>query len=408
MRPQDHDPEGRRRPRPATGARRVPPPRAPGAGVRRRPSRWPTRATSTWSRRRGVPYVGTFVDPSGRDLPNVVPAHAEERGPHRAVRLLPAEVPGREEGRRSSTPTSAACGPTPPSSREPLKKVGLRDRLRLRRAGHRPGLHRRGHQHAAARGREVVYLFAFEVNMHVRLARNMRQQNFEPPLKISNIGYNSKLIELLGDVANGWTNHIDLPADAQRGRAGPQPGARASSSRGTTGSTPARQIDLFPVTGWANAALFVEALRAIGPDVTRGRLLGQPGRHQDRPTAAASVRRSTRAPGRPRAASSSCGSRTGSGCGSTRARATSASSARRSATARCRNVDRSLDRRGARRSALEVAHQLGGDVDVLLDHLVDHAAWSSGAGSCGSRSGPPASPRAPEAGSRPSSGWRRR
>ena len=45
--------------------------------------------------------------------------------------------------------------------------------------------------------------------MHVRLARNMRQQNFEPPLKVSQIGYNSKLIELLGDIANGWTNHID-------------------------------------------------------------------------------------------------------------------------------------------------------------------------------------------------------
>ena len=58
-------------------------------------------------------------------------------------------------------------------------------------------------------GAQMVYLFAFEVNMHVRLARNMRQQNFEPPLKVGNIAYNSKLIELLGDISNGWMNHID-------------------------------------------------------------------------------------------------------------------------------------------------------------------------------------------------------
>src|SRR5207237_1988470 len=57
-------------------------------------------------------------------------------------------------------------------------------------------------------GAQVVYLFAFEVNMHIRMARSMRQQNFEPELKVSNIGYNSQLIKLLGDVANGWWNPI--------------------------------------------------------------------------------------------------------------------------------------------------------------------------------------------------------
>jgi len=110
------------------------------------------------------------------------------------------------------------------------------------------------------------------VNMHVRIARNMRQQNFEPALKVSNIGYNSKLVELLGDTANGWSNHIDhLPM------LNPDEPARSPALKEFltwhNRVYPGASIDLFPVTGWANAALFVEALRATGPDVTRAGLM---------------------------------------------------------------------------------------------------------------------------------------
>ena len=119
---------------------------------------------------------------------------------------------------------------------------------------------------------QMVYLFAFEVNMHVRLARNMRQQNFEPPLKVGNIAYNSKLIELLGDISNGWMNHIDhlpmLNAD--------EPARSPALREFLTWNQrvfPGAQIDLFPVNAWTSSALFAEALRAVGPDVTRERVL---------------------------------------------------------------------------------------------------------------------------------------
>ena len=36
---------------------------------------------------------------------------------------------------------------------------------------------------AQDQGVEFFYLFAFEVNMHVRMVRNMRQQNYDPPIK---------------------------------------------------------------------------------------------------------------------------------------------------------------------------------------------------------------------------------
>jgi ABC-type branched-subunit amino acid transport system substrate-binding protein len=119
---------------------------------------------------------------------------------------------------------------------------------------------------------QMVYLFAFEVSMHVRLARNMRQQNYEPPLKVGNIAYNSKLIDLLGDIANGWSNHIDyLPM------LNPDEPARSPALQEfitwNQRVFPGAQIDLFPVNAWSSSALFVEALRAVGADVTRERLL---------------------------------------------------------------------------------------------------------------------------------------
>ena len=54
---------------------------------------------------------------------------------------------------------------------------------------------------------QFLYLFAFEVNMHVRFARNMRQQNFYPPIKGANIAFNTRFTELLGRDGDGWENH---------------------------------------------------------------------------------------------------------------------------------------------------------------------------------------------------------
>jgi ABC-type branched-subunit amino acid transport system substrate-binding protein len=221
-----------------------------------------------------VPYVGTFVDTSGRDAPNVFPRsqkNVARTGPFvyyrreypdvKRLAFLYADV----GGVRANTP----------SSREPLKKVGYDIVYDSGARATDPDFTAEVINMQRARA-QAVYLFAFEVNMHVRIARNMRQQNFEPPLKISNIGYNSKLVDLLGDVANGWTNHIDHTPMLN----GDEPARSPALKEFLTWHNrvyPGSSIDLFPVTGWANAALFVEALRATGPDVTRARLLASLG-----------------------------------------------------------------------------------------------------------------------------------
>jgi ABC-type branched-subunit amino acid transport system substrate-binding protein len=217
-----------------------------------------------------VPYIGTFVDTAGREAPNVFPrsqANMARTGPYlyyrqkhpdvSRVAFLFADV----GGVRANTP----------AAREPLKKVGYEIVYDSGARATDPDFTAEVINMQRARA-QMVYLFAFEVNMHVRIARNMRQQNFEPPLKVSNIGYNSKLVDLLGDVANGWSNHIDHAPMLNADEPARSP-ALAEFLTWHDRVYPGASIDLFPITGWANAALFVEALRATGPDVTRARLL---------------------------------------------------------------------------------------------------------------------------------------
>jgi len=217
-----------------------------------------------------VPYIGTFVDTAGREAPNVyprTPKNVARTGPFlyyrqkypdvRKVAFLFADV----GGVRANTP----------ASREPLKRVGYEIVYDSGARATDPDFTAEviNMQRAQA---QMVYLFAFEVNMHVRIARNMRQQNFEPPLKVSLIGYNSKLVELLGDTANGWSNHIDYVPMLNPDEPARSPALKEFLTWNNR-VYPGASIDLFPVTGWANAALFVEALRATGPDVTRQRLM---------------------------------------------------------------------------------------------------------------------------------------
>jgi ABC-type branched-subunit amino acid transport system substrate-binding protein len=216
------------------------------------------------------PSSATFVAPAGREAGNVFPrtqTGVAQTGPFQYFRqqfpdvhkvaFLYADIGGVRDNA--------------PVSREAIKKVGFDIVYDSGAQSTAPDFTAEviNMQRAQA---QMVYLFAFEVSMHVRLARNMRQQNYEPPLKVGNIAYNSKLIDLLGDIANGWSNHIDyLPM------LNPDEPARSPALQEfitwNQRVFPGAQIDLFPVNAWSSSALFVEALRAVGADVTRERLL---------------------------------------------------------------------------------------------------------------------------------------
>lgn len=218
----------------------------------------------------GVPYVGTTVDPSGRTLPNALPKTLvgyANTGPFlyyrrhypdvKRVGFLFSDV----GGVRANTP----------ASREPIKKVGF-DIVYDSGAQVTSPDYTAEIINMRQNDVEMLYLFAVEVNMHVRLARNMRQQNWEPELKVSQIGYNSKLTELLGGVANEWSNHITYVPMLNADEPARSPELRVFLDWNRR-VFPGGQIDLFPVGGWGDADLFVDALRKLGPNVTRAGII---------------------------------------------------------------------------------------------------------------------------------------
>ena len=122
------------------------------------------------------------------------------------------------------------------------------------------------------KGVEFVYLFSFEVNMHVRFARNMKQQHFEPKIKGANIAFNDRFSDLLKGDGDGWVNVNNYlpfldPAELQR--------SKDVNDFITWNKRvfPGQQIDLFNVSGWGAAAYFVEALRRAGGEVNRTTIL---------------------------------------------------------------------------------------------------------------------------------------
>jgi len=218
----------------------------------------------------GVPYIGTFVDPAGRELPNTFPktqANVTDSGQlvyykqaHPDVTnagFLFADV----GGVRSNTPGVLAA----------MRKAGFN-------IVYNSGVQATSPDYTSEvinlrnRSADLIYLFAFEINMQVRFARNMRQQNWEPKVKVANIAYNSRLIGLLGDIANGWSNPITYQPVLDEAEPAKNQDL-ATFLEWNRRVFPNGQIDLFPVSGWAAAALFVEALRAVGGNVTRERLL---------------------------------------------------------------------------------------------------------------------------------------
>ena len=217
-----------------------------------------------------VPYVGSFVEPAGRAARNVFPRTRDgyaQTGPFAYFRQ---QYPNVKNVAFLFADVGGVRGNTP-SSREPIKRVGYNIVYDSGAQSTAPDFTAEVINMQRA-GTQMVYLFAFEVNMHIRLARNMRQQNFEPPLKVGNIAYNSKLIDLLGDISNGWMNHIDHLPMLNEDEPARSPALREFITWNER-VFPGAQIDLFPVNAWTSSALFAEALRAVGPDVTRERVL---------------------------------------------------------------------------------------------------------------------------------------
>ena len=223
--------------------------------------------------RTNAPYVSLSVDPSGRKLPSVWPKISDDlistgpfvwwrRGHPNAknASLLYADV----GGVKANVPGTVAA----------IKKAGFdlvqpAVAVRVTDPDYTGAV-----RNLQDKKVQFVYLFAFEVNMHVRFIRSMRQQNYDPEIKGSNIAFNNRFSQLLGRDGDGWENHLAHLPFLDPTEAGRSPAA-AQFLEWNNRVFPGSQLDLFPVAGWGRAAFFVQALRNVGGDVTRDKLLAE-------------------------------------------------------------------------------------------------------------------------------------
>jgi ABC-type branched-subunit amino acid transport system substrate-binding protein len=217
-----------------------------------------------------VPYVATVIEPEGRGARGVMPRTATgyaSTGPfawlkQRNAKLSKAAVLYADVGGVSSNV---------PGFEAALKRAGWNRVYTAAAAVTTPDYTPEVRQ-AQDQGIEFFYLFAFEVNMHVRMVRNMRQQNYDPPIKGSNIAFNTRYSQLLGRDGDGWHNHqthLLFLDPKERTRSADLAKFQDWNER----VFPGAQLDLFPVSGWGRAALFTEAIQKVEGTITREALI---------------------------------------------------------------------------------------------------------------------------------------
>lgn len=123
-------------------------------------------------------------------------------------------------------------------------------------------------------GVQLVYVVGMAVNQVADLAQNMHQQGFVPKFFGTNgVAYDSSYIPDAGQAANGTydtqQSAMYLGEDA---KAVP---AVALFDKWMKKVNPSGHIDTYALYGWSSAQLFVQALRAAGPDPTRAGLFAQ-------------------------------------------------------------------------------------------------------------------------------------
>jgi ABC-type branched-subunit amino acid transport system substrate-binding protein len=218
----------------------------------------------------GIPWVAIVVEPAGREARNVMPRTATgyvSTGPFVWWKQQHPKV------KRAAMLYASVGGVVAniPGFQAAIKRAGFDLRYtsgaQVASPDYTPEVRK-----AQDEGIEFFYLFAFEVNMHVRIVRNMRQQNYDPPIKGSNIAFNTRFSQLLGRQGDGWENHnahLLFLDPAERVRSA----ALARFLDWNERVFPGAQLDLFPVSGWGRASIFVEALQKIQGAITRKALI---------------------------------------------------------------------------------------------------------------------------------------
>jgi ABC-type branched-subunit amino acid transport system substrate-binding protein len=125
-----------------------------------------------------------------------------------------------------------------------------------------------------AAGVQMVYIVGLAVNQVADLAQAMGQQNFVPKVFSTNgVAYDSSYIKLAGSAANGTLT--DQQSAMYLGEDAKSTPAVKTFDKWFHKVNPGKKIDTYALYGWTSAQLFVQALKAAGPNPTRTSLIAQ-------------------------------------------------------------------------------------------------------------------------------------
>lgn len=121
-----------------------------------------------------------------------------------------------------------------------------------------------------SKGVQLIYIDQLPENYAGALLKALDQQNFHPVLIIGTASYSEDLVPAAGGAAAVDGANLEMPNALFLGEDSSQIPAVGTFLQWVQKVSPGFKADYYTLAGWANAQLFVQALRAAGANPTRG------------------------------------------------------------------------------------------------------------------------------------------
>ena len=223
----------------------------------------------------GFPDVSTTLDPPLAQLPNSYSANPTGKGwPTGPVNYFAKKYPNqiKHTAVLASTYGSALA-------------IWKKEKPTLLRAGYKisyfatvPITQTDFNQNVVAMrnaGVQLVFIDQLPQNYAGALLKALTQQNFHPKLVIGTAAYSNELVPSSGGPAAANGSNLEMPNALFLGEDAAVIPAVGTFLKWVQQVSPGFKADYYTLAGWANAQLFVQALRAAGKNPTQGSLQQQ-------------------------------------------------------------------------------------------------------------------------------------
>lgn len=127
-------------------------------------------------------------------------------------------------------------------------------------------------------GVKILFVDSMAETYAAALLKNLVQQNFHPVVVLGAATYTPKLVPDSGGPSAVNGSYFEMATTLYQGQDAAQVPSVATFLHWVDQASPGFAPDLFTLYGWLSAQLFTQALRAAGPNPSRGSLLAQLGK----------------------------------------------------------------------------------------------------------------------------------